>query len=166
MGKFYTKVTTTKTASSSNNSSSSSSGSSADLTKINIELNGDVLGYGTPEEILTVLAPSGVKEGSYSKVRVNTKGLVVEGLSDDNVTVAIKTYKFPTSALRWIVNHNLATRDFVASVRNNDGDIIYTNIKIVDENSFWVDFTEATSGKLSVTFDLSNTVIDTSVITL
>ena len=164
MAKFYTKVTTTKTNTSSSSTSSSTS-ANIDLSKINIELNGDVLGYGTPEEILTALAPSGVKEGSYSRVRVNTKGIVVEGLDDTNL-LSIKTYSFPDSALRWVVNHNLSTRDFVASIRNSNGDVIYTNIKIVDENSFWVDFTEATSGKMSVTFDLSNKVIDTTSITL
>ena len=165
MAKFYTKVTTTKSNTSTSSGSSSSNSTSVDLSKINIELNGDVLGYGTPEEVLTSLAPSGVKEGWYSRVRVNTKGITVEG-SDDENSLAIKTYSFPNSALRWTVTHNLSTRDFVASIRNSNGDVIYTNIKIVDENSFWVDFTEATSGKMSVTFDLSNKVIDTTSITL
>ena len=151
MSKFYHDVSTT-------------SATEAPATgQITIELNGDVLGYGTNEEVLTSLAPSGVVPGVYTQVEVNEKGLVTRGItaSTEN-TVVIRTYSFWEPSLRWEVIHGLNTTDFVANIRNEEGDTVFANIKVVDGVEFWVEFTEATSGKITVTFDLAQPIGDST----
>jgi hypothetical protein len=147
MGKFYHTISSppTSNATGSNNS------------EVNIELNGDILGYGPPSEVLTSIAPTGVLAGTYSSVRVNDKGQVVEGFKTDiGMQLAIKSFYFVSPAMRWRVTHNMNTVNFTESIKNNQGAKMYANISIVDGNEFLVELTEPESGSIVVTFDLAN----------
>ena len=70
----------------------------------------------------------------------------------------MKSYSFWEESTRWVVNHGMNTRSFTESIRNDLGQKLNANIRIIDANKFWVEFTEPETGTISVTFDLSGSV--------
>lgn len=60
-------------------------------------------------------------------------------------------YSFSESAT-WLVVHNRNTTRFSVSLIDSDGDLFYAKINIIDNNSFEVTLTSATSGVVDVTF--------------
>ena len=65
-----------------------------------------------------------------------------------------KTYHF-SNALRWFVRHNMNTKSFTETLTDINGERFFAKIKILDENSFVVDLTSATSGAIDVYFSTS-----------
>ena len=63
----------------------------------------------------------------------------------------VKRYEFANS-LEWIVNHGMNTRNFVETLTDNQGNRFFAPVKVVDDNSFIVRLTSATSGAVSVYF--------------
>jgi hypothetical protein len=61
------------------------------------------------------------------------------------------TYEF-SDALEWIVNHNKNTTVFNESLFDSDGNKFFAPVTIIDENTFSVNLTSATSGKVHVLF--------------
>ena len=166
--------------------------------RIQVNMYGDVRAHGKSNNLTTTLAPSGVKEGVYTRMRVNAKGLVVEGLSDGDIDytsvqwnkilnrpttrsgygltdvysktevdilvadavegvispIVVRNYNFPRS-LQWRVKHNMMTVNIQPTIRNQAGDTIYANIRIVDNTEFLVEFTTAESGTLNVVYCLT-----------
>lgn len=74
---------------------------------------------------------------------------------EDNISggagAGVKHYDFPVS-LRWVVNHGMGTKSFVASYRDAAGQRFYAGEEIIDNNSFAVNLTEAMSGSVDVVF--------------
>jgi hypothetical protein len=124
-----------------------------------IELNGDVLGYEDSDRVInTAIAPTGVEAGTYTRVRVNTKGQVIEGYNDpdsSSVWLAIDTFFFYEPSLIWVVKHNLNTTNFQESIKDANGDKIYADVRIIDANEFWVFMTEESTGSVTVNFELT-----------
>lgn len=71
--------------------------------------------------------------------------------STQQSTVNFATYTF-NSALEWLVQHNRNTRVFNETLVDNDGNKFYAPVRIIDENSFVVNLTAATSGSVHVIF--------------
>lgn len=69
-----------------------------------------------------------------------------------------KYYQINTAMKTWLIEHNLDTRKFVANLRDEDGNTIFTNVKIIDSNKFEVQLTSPTKGSVSVHFDISTEV--------
>jgi hypothetical protein len=61
------------------------------------------------------------------------------------------SYTF-TNSLVWLVTHNQNSRNFTESIMDSEGYRIIANIRIVDNNSFEVLLTTATTGTIDVTF--------------
>lgn len=61
------------------------------------------------------------------------------------------TYEF-VDALEWIVNHNKNTTVFNETLFDANGNKFYAPVKINDSNSFTIQLTSATSGKVHVLF--------------
>ena len=66
-------------------------------------------------------------------------------------TVTLKRFEFSDS-LRWIVRHNMNTRSFTETLTDTFGNRFFAPVKIIDENSFEVKLTSATSGAIDVYF--------------
>jgi hypothetical protein len=67
--------------------------------------------------------------------------------------VGVKVYSF-NRALVWRVKHNAMTANFVESIKNTNHERVYANVKVIDANEFWVEFTEPEAGSVSVTFQM------------
>ena len=64
-------------------------------------------------------------------------------------------YKFSGASLSWDVVHNMGTVMFSTTIKNTGGDTVYeNNINIVSKNEIVINFTEAESGSVYVTFYL------------
>jgi hypothetical protein len=57
-----------------------------------------------------------------------------------------------TSALQWLVQHNKNTQVFNETLFDEFGNKFYAPVKIIDENSFVINLTSATSGQVHVLF--------------
>ena len=57
-----------------------------------------------------------------------------------------------TSALQWLVQHNKNTRVFNETLFDEAGNKFYAPVRIIDDNSFVINMTSATSGKVHVLF--------------
>lgn len=68
-----------------------------------------------------------------------------------HTTPSFETYAF-TDALEWIVTHNRNTRVFNETLTDSFGNRFYAPIQVLDNNSFKVNFTSATSGTIDVIF--------------
>jgi hypothetical protein len=66
--------------------------------------------------------------------------------------IDLQTYNFTTPSLQWDVIHNKNTMTFQESIFDTDGNKLYANIKIIDNNSFTIYLTELTSGFVTVKF--------------
>lgn len=64
----------------------------------------------------------------------------------------IVRYEF-TNSLTWTINHNMGTTRFRETLTGADNKRFYALVNIIDENSFEVRLTEATSGAVDVIFD-------------
>ena len=62
-----------------------------------------------------------------------------------------KRYEF-TNATEWVIQHNMNTRNFVESLTDFNGNRFYASVEILDQNSFKVNLTEASSGSVNVVF--------------
>ena len=60
-------------------------------------------------------------------------------------------YSFSESST-WLVEHNRNTTNFIPTLIDSEGDLFYAKINIIDNNSFKVSLTSATSGVVDVTF--------------
>lgn len=65
-----------------------------------------------------------------------------------------KRFDFSDDSLEWLVVHNLNTRSFFSTTTSIDGTKFAAKTKILDENSFVVVLTSATSGWVDVIFTL------------
>jgi hypothetical protein len=123
-----------------------------------IELSGDVVGAGTLPYVEATLKASGVVPGTYSRVEVNDKGQVIRGLAELDQgqagSFAIRRYLFPEASLVWTIQHDMGTDSFTVTLLNSSGERIYANEKVIDSNSFEIEFTEPESGSASVVFNL------------
>lgn len=96
-----------------------------------------------------------------SKTVVNLAELAKETRAKLNETqyfmrkFGVRVYSFPAS-LTWRIVHNASTVDFVESIKNLSHDKLYANVKIVDDNSFFIEFTEPEAGTVSVVFHTNN----------
>jgi hypothetical protein len=170
----------------------------ADSYRTKINMYGDVRASGNSDNLIVHLEPTGVRPGIYTKVKVNHKGQVVEGLADGDVDsspvewenilhkpttlagynitnvynkdevnqkieeaieianppIILKSYNFSQS-LRWRVKHNMFTMKFVKTIWNADGEEIFANISLVDENEFFIEFTSPEAGRVDVLFYLN-----------
>ena len=125
-----------------------------------LELSGDVTGSGNLPYVQTTLKDSGVEAGIYSRVEVNSKGIVIRGLpeepSDGNGDgdFAVRRFDFPEPALEWYVKHNMATYEFNETILDSRQERIYAHVRIIDENEFRIEFTEPMKGSVSVIFNM------------
>jgi hypothetical protein len=170
----------------------------SDEYRMDVNMYGDVRAKGKSNYLISEITPTGVLPGIYTRVRVNAKGQVIEGLSDGETEYAkvdwnmlinkpttiaesgikdvysksqtdvliadavaavyspmtAKRYTFSRS-LQWRVKHNMMTENFDVVIRNQAGDQIYTNIRIVDNTEFLVEFTTAEAGTLNVAYYLN-----------
>lgn len=58
-----------------------------------VTMTGDVHASGDSNNLVTTIAPTGVKAGVYSRVRVNAKGQVIEGLTELEVQQRALTWE-------------------------------------------------------------------------
>lgn len=65
--------------------------------------------------------------------------------------VDIQRFEF-THSQHWVVVHNKNTTQFVERLSDTDGNRFYARVNIIDENSFEVNLTSATSGFVDVIF--------------
>lgn len=85
----------------------------------------------------------------YKSQSPNTWSIVAT--SDSSSNAQFYSYDF-TDALEWIVNHNKNTRIFSEVLYDQSGNKFYAPVSIIDDNSFRVRLTSATSGRISVMF--------------
>lgn len=73
-------------------------------------------------------------------------------------TTVFKYYQIMNPAQTWLIEHNLNTQKFVTNLRDEDGNTIFSNVKVIDSNKFEVQLTTAIRGSVSVHFDVSDEV--------
>lgn len=100
---------------------------------------------GNFDNVDTTLTDIGISLGETNaafeqlKQVVNTSGSVSQ------------RYEF-SNALVWRVNHGMNTRSFTETLTDGEGNRFFAPVKILDENSFIVKLTSATSGAIDVYF--------------
>lgn len=77
----------------------------------------------------------------------------VKILTDQLNRSRVKTFTFESS-LVWKIRHNFFTNRFSESILNDKNERIYAGIRYIDENEFWVEFTEPEAGSVTVVFNL------------
>jgi len=169
--------------------------------RLRVNIYGDIKAVGTSDSLTAAIQPTGVLPGVYTRVRVNAKGQVVEGLADnefnytkldwnaflntpstlfgfgitdaytkaetrayvaDAVAAAVaavpavvaKSWRFSTKSMMWRVKHNMGTTHFHATIQNQEGEIVYTGIEVIDDSEFRLMYTSPESGTLDVVFYL------------
>ena len=60
-----------------------------------------------------------------------------------NLNNAIQKYVFPDPALQFLVEHNRGTTDFITELRNQNNRLVFADVEMIDQNSFYVNYTEA-----------------------
>ena len=123
-----------------------------------IELSGDVHGAGNLPYVVARLNESGVIPGVYPRVEVNSKGIIVRGLTAIDTgqagNFAIRKYNFEAPALSWLIKHDMGTTSFTTTIFNTLNERVYANERVVDSDSFIIEFTEETAGSVSVVLNL------------
>ena len=68
-----------------------------------------------------------------------------------NKPTVIQSFEF-TDALRWVVEHNRGTVKFIETLTDSEGNRFFAKTRIIDENTFEVVLTSASSGSVDVLF--------------
>lgn len=63
-----------------------------------------------------------------------------------------QTYPIVSPAIQWIVVHNQGTTEFIKNIFDSTDKEIFASVTIIDNTSFKVDLTEASTGKVCVIF--------------
>lgn len=98
----------------------------------------------------TVVSTEGGPVDSFAKVIAENRLKLNEALTTAGGVIA-RRYDF-TPALIIHVQHDLATTNFYETIRDVNGNRLHANVKILDLNSFQIEFTEPEEGHVLVTF--------------
>ena len=102
-----------------------------------------------PDSALYPAMPLGAYGGA---LRVDVKSIHdTETSGGGTGGVGLKSFTFSES-LEWVIQHNQGTRRFLVSLWDSAGKQFHAATRIIDDNSFAVDLTEATAGTVDVVF--------------
>lgn len=96
------------------------------------------------------LYPNMTQGSSLGSLRVDVKN-IHDSLTSSGGGANLKSFTFGAS-LEWVVTHNQGTRRFLVSLWDSAGAQFYAATRVIDDNSFAVDLTEAMAGTVDVVF--------------
>lgn len=112
----------------------------ADVDLTHIFVNG-----GETEDVIT----EGGNYPTIAKLVAQNKKALAASIQDSGF--AIRNYTFE-NATTLHIKHNMSATRFLETITDVDGSRIYATIRTVDNSEFVVEFTELTSGSVSVVF--------------
>lgn len=98
----------------------------------------------------TSVTTEGGPVDSFAKVLARVRTQVSDALQAAG-GIVMRKYDF-ASALKVHVQHDLNTRDFEEKIRDVEGNRIFANVKILDDNAFEIEFTSPEEGHVTVVF--------------
>lgn len=113
--------------------------------------NGQISVEGPPGPV----GPQGAKGDKGDRGDIGPQG--IQGIqgppgpagSGGGATARVYTF---TSSMEWIVVHNMNTTIFNENIFDGNGRKMYATVQVIDSNSFKIELTSATSGRVDVIF--------------
>lgn len=87
-----------------------------------------------------------IQNGTNKKVALSVVGQSIS-------SIITRKYTFPSS-LVWKVKHNLKPIDFTVTLRDQFGTLLFTSVTPINNNEFWIQFTEPEEGTASIIFNV------------
>lgn len=106
---------------------------------------------GGPQDMV-VVPDTGESYPTLAKIIYDNQQALAQSLVQQSF--AIRTYNFQ-DALTLSVKHDMGSTSFTEAIRGSGGERIYANVVVIDNSEFVVEFTEPTSGSITVTFCLN-----------